>query len=357
MKTRHEWLRSLEAVSPAIDAMHLTDTLPEDPYWDAVKKRSLNKHAFNFSHSSDHNNFLGRTIEALAAQQATPDQLNKLVTDLTSRSTYGTFTELAAYGVLIRQGVPFKIQIPAGANDILNPNGSELDGEIDGAVLFDSKAFGLQENLIDMLVERLGQDLAPDFVSAESSWNIPIRDLESLLGSSGYKALLQDLRSNRRGKRGPVEFNVRPPAPVQTSTIIMNPTDLANQTADYAFNYAKQFARLKPFVLVFVVHPWLGGLTFSTNFANYADTFMQAFAQNTFNGFLIDTTNQHFGVTRAAASKMLSGLLFIDAWQGTNPPTRDTMRLYLNSNADRPVPAATLSMLQRQAPQLYVEQV
>lgn len=355
MKTRHDWIRNLEVESPAVASLGMLKSLKDEPYWDSSQKLALNKAAFNFAGSKPHNEFLGRTFEGLAAGQVSEAELRKYVTDLSGRGTYGALAELSAYGALLRHGVPFRTQVPVSGADILNPNGSDIDGEIAGSVLFDVKACGLQEQLIQLLVERLNRDLAPEYVAAEMSWNVPVSLLDSLLGSAGYQALRKELIDNRNANRGGIEFALRSPERVRMSEVMLDPLGLAANNADYAFRYAKQFAKLKPFILVFVLHPWLGGFTLSTNFGGYADRFMAEFSKRTFNDFLTDTANQHFGETRADASKMLSGLLFIDAWQGTDPPTRDTMRLYLNPHGLRPVPDATLNLLRAKIPQLHVE--
>jgi hypothetical protein len=65
--------------------------------------------------------------------------------------------------------------------------------------------------------------------------------------------------------------------------------------------------------------------------------------------------NKHFGVTRAAASKLLSGLMFIDAWAGSDPPKRDSVRLFLNPHAKHPVLGWDVDLLRAQIPHLTVE--
>ena len=272
-------------------------------------------------------------------------QLTKLLGDLTSdrsRTTYGTFSELAAYGAFAESGLPLKIQVPMSGTDILNPNGSDLDGEVElnNEILFDVKGFGLHEYLIGELVTRLTVDLAPDVVAAEGSWDVSISTVETLLGSPGYDTLRAELAAgpHARARRSGLEFVRKPKRPIQIDVSSTDPYRAAEEHADYAFRFAKQFPRHQPFLLVFVFHPWMGGLGRHVNFDGFTDTFLRAFARRTFLQFRNDRTNTHCGMPRADASRLLSGMLFLDAWQDDpRPADLAAARLFLNPNAARPL--------------------
>ena len=76
-----------------------------------------------------------------------------------------------------------------------------------------------------------------------------------------------------------------------------DPYRLALENAEYAFRYAKQFPRHKPFLLIFVIHPWLGGLQLHGNFDGFVDKFTRALARRTFMQFRDDSAPL-FGITR-----------------------------------------------------------
>ncbi|WP_026381964.1 hypothetical protein [Afifella pfennigii] len=312
-KTRYDWISTLEGLSAEIAKLNLKSSVADEPYWDSTAGKALDKDAYNLSGCADHNGAIARWIDGLVRMGVDTAQIRKALTDLTSRNVYGTFSELAVYGTLLDYGLPFEVQIAATAKDILNPNGSDLDGRLDlpAPILFDIKAFGLQEHLVGRLTEKLSADLAPDFVAVEGSKDVPLELLSRLL-SSDYGALKSELAANRKADRDALEFRLRPPSHIQTTVQTLDPYLLAEQNADYAFRFAKQFARRKPFLLVFVIHPWLGGLSLSVNFAEYTDIFARAFARRSFMQFAKDRKTRLFGMTRGTASKLLSGLMFVD---------------------------------------------
>nr|CAD6596488.1 hypothetical protein RKHAN_00312 [Rhizobium sp. Khangiran2] len=344
LRTRHEWLDALEARSTVVASLNVKSAAANDVYKAAGQAVSTNKDAFNLANDDDHNDFVGATIDGLAAQGVGPKDLSKLVLDLTSRNTYGTFCELSAYGFLLKGGHDFDIQMSMTGADILNPNGAALDGVIrlPQEVVFDIKAFGLHEHLVARLTERLSQDHSPNTVLAQDSWDVPVSELFALL-STKYMPLLQELQAKGSASRGAIRFEVRPPSRVQMTARELDPLKLAAENADYALNYAKQFATHKPFILIFVIHPWVSG-ALHQNFLGYVDQFTAAFARRTFCQFVADT-RPLFDVTMAQASKLLSGILFINAWVGS-PRTEQTIhRLFLNPHAANPLAPSMVSAL------------
>ncbi|MDR3571759.1 MAG: hypothetical protein P4L81_06230 [Candidatus Pacebacteria bacterium] len=358
--TRHDWITLLAGLSPVVAALNLTTTLKDELYYNRSKNMVLQKDAFNLSSSKPHNDAIASWLNHLAAMGVGNGYMTKALTDLTSRNTIGTFCELSAYGALLDHNIPFLIQIAQSPSAILNPNGSDLDGclQLLGDVFFDVKAFGLQEHLIDLLVERLQTDLGPSiFVAAEGSKDVSIATLSDLLGGNSYATLISELMANNIAKRSLLEFRLKPLAIVQMSSGTYDPYRQAEECADYAFRFAKQFMRHKPFILVFVMHPWLGGLSLHTNFAGGTDKFLRSFARRTFMQFLRDTKNKHFNLTRRTVSRLLSGMLVISAWQGkgTDAPTTPPKRLFLNPRAKNPLSPLTVHLLRAQIRDLEVE--
>lgn len=354
--TRFDWINDLSTLSPAVSSLNLTAELPDELYWDAANKRALNMDAFNLSSCAVHTQAIAGWLQGLANLGIGADLLKKFVTDLTSRNTYGTFSELAAYGMLLRYELPFSIQIPASARDILNPNGSDLDGRINlpDAILFDVKAFGLQTHRIELLTERLQKDFPKQFVAVEGTHSVPMTTLQDLLGR-GYKSLTAELMQKGHVAHDGLTFTLRSIKQVQTTVWSLDPYEFAEKNADYAFNYAKQFAKREPFILVFVLHPWLGASTLTTNFSGYLDVFTRSFARRSFFEFRRDRANHHYGKTRAAASRYLSGIMFVNAWAGPSEDQDDTVRLFLNPFARRPISPLNVSALDASITRLAVD--
>jgi len=149
--------------------------------------------------------------------------------------------------------------------------------------------------------------------------------------SSQYKPLLEELRTKRIAPRGGIRFEVKAPAPVQMTERELDPRKLAEENAEYAFNYAKQFARHKPFFLMFVIHPWVSG-SLHQNLSGYVDEFTQTFAHRTFCQFNADK-RPVFDLAMAEAARLLSGVLFVHAWEGDPPTEPPRYRLFLNPTA------------------------
>jgi hypothetical protein len=248
--TRHYWLQALEALSPAVAALNLTAQVSDEQYWDTASNCAINADAFNLSGCPHHNAAIARWIGGLAANGVTQSQLTKLLVDLTSRNTYGTFSEISGYGLLLDSHLPFQIQVPMGKAGILNPNGADLDGRltISGDVLFDIKAFGLHEHLSNRLRERLSGEFSSQFVAIEGSADVAVSVMTDLLGR-GYASLVSELRAKGLAQRDGLDVILRPIRQVQVTSGILDPYALAKNHAEYAIGFAKQFARRKPFML------------------------------------------------------------------------------------------------------------
>jgi hypothetical protein len=248
-----------------------------------------NKDAFSLAGSKPHNAVIVWTIEQLSERGVPEATLRKLILDLTSKNTYGTFCELSAYAFLFEGGHNFEIQVPVTGDTILNPNGSELDGvlRLPEEVFFDIKGFGFHEHLMTLLTERLSAEFYPEVVGAHDSWDVPVSLLFNLLGR-GYHELRNELNARRKVRRGVIRFLLLPPARIRTTVRTVDPVRLAEENSSYAFRFAKQFTRNKPFFLLFIVHPWLSGLSLHHNFDGLVDTFTRTFAQRTFTQFRAD---------------------------------------------------------------------
>ena len=341
VRTRHAWIDALSAQSSTVARLDVKRSVRDEVYKAQGQSLAKNADAFNFAGDLAHNAVVVRTLDSLSARGVADAVLLKWTKDLTSRNTYGTFSELAAYYVLLRSQHPFDVQVPVRGADVLNPNGSDLDGRLrmpgQIEVYFDVKAFGFHEHLVELLTKRLSEDLKPELVQAEDSWDVPVSAVFELLRGEAYGELRDELMQARSARRHAIRFVVKPPARIRTSVRELDPERLAETNADYAFRYAKQFVRNKPFLLIFVVHPWVSGATLNVNVGGYVDQFTKALARRTFTQFADDTTPV-FDVTRWEASRLISGLVFLDAWAG-NPPTElPRYRCFPNPNAKNGLP-------------------
>lgn len=345
IRTRRGWLDALAAASPAIAALGLSATLEDATYFEGRPTPPSNADALNFANCAEHTTLLVRAIEHLAATGCSTSDLKKWLTDLTSGETYGTVCELGAYALLAQAGLPFTAQVSRAGAQTLNHNRATLDGRFNFGedLYFDIKAFGFHDRLLGKLQRKLSQAFPDAFVAMNGGIHVPIAMLNGLLGRD-YRALVSELRATREARRPPLQFELQTRRKFQVTQRQFNVEKLAAANADYAFGYAKQFTRLSPFLLIFVLHPWFGGLTFTTNFAGDTDRFMAAFATATFaNVSTAIAPKTTTAIGRAAP--LLSGMLFLNIWSGSNAPEQGGHYLLLNPSARFPLPAAAISAL------------
>lgn len=335
INTRLEWWSELARFSPTF--AHFNQPVDEH-YWNCTENTAINATAFNLANCQHHTTAIARWIELLLKNGASISVIEKLVIDITSRNTYGAFSELAAYGWLLDSNVPFDIQVPMKGSEILNPNGSDLDGalQITTPVFFDVKAFGLYEQMSNELNNKLTSIFRENFVAIEGSGDSGVGDLQPLLARQGFDLLVNDLKADGRADRAGLKISIVRKRPVQSTVIFQNPYALAENNALHAFRFAKQFVRTQPFILIFVLHPWLGAFRLTTNFTGDADKFTRSFARRTFMQFRDDQTDV-FGLPRSDVAGLLSGMLFIDGSQLVQKDTK-SHRFFLNPYATNPLP-------------------
>jgi hypothetical protein len=345
--TRHQWIAELERLSPIIKTYDLTKTtLKEDTvYVDRTsnqRSRARDKDAFNISNSGAHNAII---VDAVAALQGKmPDKaIRTLLGELTSKKTYGAFSELVAYKWLSDAGVPFTAQVPMTGADVVNPNGTAADGQVtfpSGKVAnFDIKGFGFIEHKTEILQKRLADEFPTDVVRFGGDWSLSIDTLQDLLDYNGFSSLVTDLQSTRKATRGALEFAVLKRQRMNVSTRSIDLTTIAQLNAGYPYRFTGQFTRHRPFFLVFMIHPWFGGGQLNTNFIGTTDHVANTLATGAFRSFINDMTLVE-GITYAEASKLLSGLVFLNGWPATGtdaPQSKPFCRIYLNGGARHPL--------------------
>jgi hypothetical protein len=217
--------------------------------------------------------------------------------------------------------------------------GSIIDGQMILAegkpVFFDVKGFGFHAHKIKLLQERLNEAFPGKSVLIEGAWNVSIEALQDLLERKGFLQLVEDLKNPVVVRRGPLEFRTQDARRVTISSHTANPLRLANENRTYPLRFAGQYARKGPFVLVFVIHPWFSQGELHQNFAGFVDAFARELARLAFLSFRQDSTLAA-GVPRSQATKLLSGLVFLNGWppRGTDAARpRPFCRIYLNQTA------------------------
>lgn len=337
--TRLQWLKELERISNVIHGYGLSGTLKDVTYVDrtGTKPDFLDKDAYSVANSEPHNLIVSESVDALQDKMPEP-AIRALLGELTFRKTYGAFSELIAYKWFGDAGVSFSGQVPATKLEVVNPNGSTLDGEVtlaDGAMsYFDVKGFGFIAHKIKLLQERLEDKLIGHNVLIEGDWNLSIDAVQDL-HETGFSTLLAELKTAGKATRAPLQFRAQKQQRVMISAHAVNPFKLAQANRDYPLRFAAQYARNKPFMLVFVIHPWFSQGDLHQNFGNFVDRFTEELARLAFLSFAQDQT-QEMGMARAELMRLLSGLVFLNGWppEGTDAPRpKPFCRIFLNGEA------------------------
>jgi hypothetical protein len=263
--TRNQWIGELERLSLTIKAYDLTNALKKDAvYVDRTSNqpdRHRDKDAFNIANSDAHNAIV---VDAVAALQGKmPDSaIRSLLGELTSKKTYGAFSELVAYKWLSDAGVAFKAQVPMTGADVVNPNGTAADGQVTFAsgksANLDIKGFGFVDHKIEIMQDRLTKSFPSQAVLFGGDWSLSIDTLQDLLDCKGFSSLVADLQATGTAKRGALEFRVQKKQRITVSNRSTNLSTVAQLNENYPLRFTSQFTRNVPFFLVFVVHPWFG---------------------------------------------------------------------------------------------------
>jgi hypothetical protein len=337
IRTCHQWIAQLAAQSSAIAAMQLDLR---------VKDADLDIDAFRLANDPAHTDLVVRAVDSLLTTQASSAQdASVLLTDIICRDTYGKFSELATYDWLMRSQLKITTQIKMGPTDILGTNDAIIDGLVDHCgFYFDIKAFGFHGHLAQRLKERLESELPGERIYLEESWDLSTDLFSQLIKDA--RNIARELKTKRFKQIGLLRIQAKAPEPVNVSSRIISPYLLAKENASYPFRSANQFTRNAPFILIFVIHPWLNGSAIFNNFAGNDITFTRAFARRAFKQFTHDsqplnTVCKEVGadITFADAAKLLSAIIFVNAWPDAHKLDRETMpsAVYLNPRASHPI--------------------
>jgi len=89
---------------------------------------------------------------------------------------------------------------------------------------------------------RLSGEFSSQFVAIEGSADVAVSVMTDLLGRD-YASLVSELRAKGLARRAGLDVSLRPIRQVQVTSGILDPHALAKNHAEYAFAFAKQFAR------------------------------------------------------------------------------------------------------------------
>lgn len=341
--TRHQWIAELERLSPIIKVYDLTHTtLKKDAVFvdraSVTLDRTRDIDAFNIANSDAHNTIVVDAVSALQGRMP-EGSIRSLLGELTSKKTYGAFSELVAYKWLADAGATFVAQVKMSGAEVVNPNGTAADGQLtfpSGKIAnLDIKGFGFVEHKIEILERRLADQFPAQVVQLGGDWSLSIDTLQDLLDHKGFSSLITDLQSTGTAKRGAMDFAVREKQQLNISTRSMNYTTMALENVGYPYRFTSQFTRHHPFLLIFIIHPWFGGKSFNTNFVGTADHVLKTLAAGAFKSFANDAALVE-GIPYAEATKLLSGLVFLNGWPATGTDAAQSKpfcRVYLNGGA------------------------
>jgi len=313
-----------------------------------VADATLNPDALNLANCDTHCRLIGRAVDKLITNEPqSRDRVRDLVANLIQRNTYGAFAELAAYEWLARCNVLIEPQVAMKATEVLSANGSTLDGKITHCgIYFDVKAFGSNGRLANRLKERLEEEIVDEQVLVEDSWDLSFELFEELIRSAS--SLAAELRQKRLVRRDRLHICLEPKKQITVSSRHVDPYRLAKENALFPFRDAKQFTRTNPFILIFVAHPWFDAGSLHGDFAGGGTTFTRSLARRAFMQFSNDATpldsvcrGVSDGMTLAEASRLLSGMFFVNVWPLETMPSW----LYSNPRAKHRIPNLSLFRL------------
>jgi hypothetical protein len=310
MPTTHSLIQVMEARSPVLAGLSLKTALSDE---------ALSAHLGDFAQDVARINAIADTFEVLTtrngAKQTTIKDLAKGL--LTSRSFYGTLCEVASYGWLQKAGVDFRIQVARSGSEVLNANGTDVDGTIPLLDLdFDIKAFGLEVYLARLFCADLEASLKAK-VSIEGPMDVGVKTIEQFLFREKER-VITDLKSVGLSKIPALgwTFHVRA-GPVHVSVTEASPYRLAEENRYYAFKTARQFSQTRPFILILAISFRFNPIL-SVNFEDSTDVALRSLARRTFLQFrsssqpITDFDSGASPIPLSDAAALVSGMLFID---------------------------------------------
>jgi hypothetical protein len=250
--SQHQWVDKIETLIPDVARLNLRRS-KDCRYAEIVSGKHVfnDSDAFILSNSTAHDDLIRRCVVALQKKTGDAD-VKHLLGELTYRKTYGAFSEMAAYDWMAQAGIDFTPQVALGPADVVNPQGSPLDGKFltnGKTVFFDIKAFGFVEHLIAILKDKLEENVDGDEVMIQGGMAVSIDDVQDLIEQPGFDRLLKELRSKSWAQRRTLTFLKRQRRQVSVSVLDLDLKKLAAENREYPLRSGSQFARRAPFIL------------------------------------------------------------------------------------------------------------
>jgi hypothetical protein len=325
VNTIHLLIKELEKVSPKIAALDLCSTSQDE---------QIDGERFDFANNRDEIAIVGRAAENLPAAETA---LRKMMFDLISQKNfYGQLCEFAVYDWLARNSAGFQVQIPLTGADVLNRNGTDIDGLFEGRqVYFDIKGFGFEAYVREKFRTKLASMVNKGRIIIDGARDNSVKDIEDAFRK--LKDLTADLQQNGIAKISELDWTLRTStSSVTVETNTADPYWVAEENWYYPFKTARQFHRKSAFVLVFAYSPAFNGIM-SVNFAGSTDVALRSLARRAFFQTKGDATpiskldpGADPTVTVDQAAQLLSGILFLNF-------ADDKSWLFLNPRAANPL--------------------
>jgi hypothetical protein len=343
IRTRHAWIAHLSAQSNIIASFQLHQSEGDGEIGSAV----------NIANCRVHGDLIAKAIQELVTGKYLVDSdARNILRRLMHRETYAALSELLCYYWLIRHVGKIEIPFKAFANETLCANDVILDGRIIyGNTSFDVKAFGLNGLLAMRLKEKLEENIPGKEVYVEESWDIPQEEFGKLI--SDAPNIANELRQMGVLRIGPIQLRIDEPKSITISGRLVEPYQLARDNVLCPFKDAHQFTTNRPFLLIFIIHPWFNYFGIGNDF-NGVDTcctrslarraFMELDKSKRLLAEICPKANSR--VSLSDASLNLSGILFLNMRLEHTASSIGFLPswLYVNPRANQPLPPHLINL-------------
>lgn len=261
------------------------------------------------------------------------DIANYIASLLTHKTHYGFLCELLSLSYLQRNNVTFDVEVSVDEENVLSKSTVSLDGYIEEIdTFFDVKGFGIQEYAKSTFARHVEKYFPGSSVLINGSYDGSYEDVERFAFRNKAK-VINDLRETGRSFIDELQWDIRVSnEKVRSSIGKMNPYREAEENKNFIFRKCSQFTTGSPFLLICTFDNQFN-CNLVLNFTSHTDIMTRSLARRAFVEFKqlqelaknIDSKCKS-DVTLSQASKSLSGILFIDAYN-------DKSWLYLNPNA------------------------
>jgi hypothetical protein len=249
-----------------------------------ISDQSLEDDLLIFANEPQELDRVARAVEHLAGPGGmTQDELIRMMKELLSVANfYGQLCEFGVYDWLQRHEAAFDPQVHLAGEDVLNPNGTDLDGRFKyRSVFFDIKAMGFQAYVKEQFKKKLQRLVKNGLVTIDGPDDNSVKDIQ-VHAFQAVPTVAGELNSNGIARIDQLGWTVRlNKGKVAMAESTVDPYRMAEENCYYPFKSARQFARHAPFVLVFAFgHRFNPGL--SVNFGNSTLVTLRSLARRAF---------------------------------------------------------------------------